>query len=97
MWGNGDWNDLHYVVQDYHYSEEAAPKPKALEEMIRDAAILSKGLDYARIDLYDLDGRVVFGEVTLTPMGGWLSYFTPEANKLMGDIIRENLKKQGRK
>ena len=92
-----DWNDLHYVVQDYHYSEEAAPRPKALEEMIRDAAILSKGLDYARIDLYDLDGRVVFGEVTLTPMGGWLSYFTPEANKLMGDKIRENLKKQGRK
>ncbi len=92
-----DWKDLHYVVQDYHYSEVEAPRPKALEEMIHDAAILSKGLDYARVDLYDLHGRVVFGEVTLTPMGGWLSYFTPEANKFMGEKIRENLKKQGRK
>lgn len=92
-----DWKDLHYVVKDYHYSEEDAPRPKALAEMINDAAILSKGLDYARIDLYDLDGRVVFGEITLTPMGGWLSYFTPEANKMMGAKIKDNLYNQGRR
>ena len=92
-----DWKDMDLVIHDYHYSEEMAPKPKALDEMIKDASILSKGLDYARIDLYDLDGRVVFGEITLTPMGGWLSYFKPEALKIMGDKIRENLKKRGRR
>lgn len=87
-----DWEDLHFVIEDYHYSNEQLPKPIGLEKMLKQAAILSKGLDYVRVDFYDLDGRVVFGEMTLTPMGGWLSYFKPEALRLMGDNIRDNLR-----
>ena len=90
-----DWQNLHYVIEDKHYSDTEVPKPKHLDEMLNDAAILSEGLDYARIDFYDTDERVIFGEVTLTPMGGWLSYFTPEALKVMGDAIveRKHIKK----
>lgn len=83
-----DWKDLHYVLGDEHYSDIEVPKPKHLEEMLNDAAILSKGLEYVRIDLYDTDSRVIFGEVTLTPMGGILSYFTQEALDVMGSAIR---------
>lgn len=88
-----DWKDLHYVLEDYHYSDEDVPAPKHLEEMLENASILSKGLDYARIDFYDTDERVIFGEVTLTPMGGWLSYFTQEALYKMGEEIRKGSKK----
>ena len=90
---SNEWKDLHYVVEDYHYSKEDVPAPKHLKEMLEDAAILSEGLDYARIDFYDTDDRVIFGEVTLTPMGGWLSYFTQEARDKMGEEIRKGLKK----
>lgn len=85
-----NWKNLHYVVNDSHYSDEEFPEPKHLKEMLQDAAILSKGLKYARIDFYDTDERVIFGEVTLTPMGGWLSYFTQDALDLMGEQIRNN-------
>ena len=85
-----EWNDLHYVVEDYHYSEEQIPRPKHLKEMLEYASILSKGLEYARIDFYDTENRVIFGEVTLTPMGGLLSYFTQDALDCMGNAIREN-------
>lgn len=88
-----EWNNLHYVVNDAHYSDEEFPRPKHLEEMLQYAAVLSKGLDYARIDFYDTDERVIFGEVTLTPMGGWLSYFKQEALDVMGEAIRRNMKK----
>ena len=83
-----EWNDLHYVKQDEYYSEKGLPKPKHLEEMLQYAAILSEGLQYARVDLYDSDDRVLFGEITLTPFGGWLTYFTQEALDKMGQAIR---------
>lgn len=83
-----DWKDLHYVIQDEHYTDKDIPCPKHLKEMLEYAAVLSKGLKYARIDFYDTDSRVIFGEVTLTPMGGLLSYFTTEALQVMGNAIR---------
>jgi len=86
------WKDLHFVInKDSHYSTQVIPKPLHLEEMLKYASILSANLDYARVDLYDTDERVIFGEITLTPMGGWLDYFTQEALDLMGECIRTKL------
>lgn len=87
-----NWNDLHYIINDDdHFSNIKVSRPKHFEEMLQFASLLSSGLDYARIDLYDTNERVIFGEITLTPMGGWLSYFKQEALKVMGEKIR-NLK-----
>jgi len=89
-----NWNNLHYVIEnDYHYEIHNVPRPIHLEEMLNYASILSKGLDYARVDFYDTNERVIFGEITLTPMGGWLSYFTQEALDLMGEKIRNKKNK----
>lgn len=87
-----DWENLNYVINDDHYSELNIEKPKSLDEMLRQARILSAGLEYARVDFYDINGKVVFGEITLTPMGGWLSYFTKEAQKRMADAIKQSKK-----
>lgn len=88
-----EWENLHFVKPDSSYSSLEIDKPKGLNEMIRQASILSAGLDYARIDFYDLDGRIIFGEITLSPMGGWLSYFTDEAQKMMANAIKISKKK----
>ena len=84
-----NWKNLHYILNDSHYSNEEVERPKHLSEMLKAASVLSKGLKYARMDFYDTDKRVIFGEITLTPMGGWLSYFKQEALDLMGKAIRE--------
>lgn len=85
------WEKLPYTNHDYHYTDADIPRPKCLDEMLRIASILSTGLDYARIDLYEMGGeKVLFGEVTLSPMGGWLSFFTQEALDAMGKAIRDN-------
>ena len=85
-----EWKKLPYVVHDYHYTDDELPRPKHLEKMLEAAHILSSGLDYARIDFYDTEKRgVIFGEITLTPMGGWLSFFTQEALDLMGNEIKK--------
>jgi hypothetical protein len=84
-----NWKNMHYVINDdSHFSNNDISKPMHLEEMLHIASILSTGLEYVRIDLYETDNKVIFGEITLTPMGGWLSYFTQEALTAMGDKIR---------
>ena len=88
---NKDWQKLPYTNNDYHYTDIDLPKPANLQEMLDISEVLSSGLDYARIDLYDTDkGRVIFGEITLTPMGGWLTSFTQEALDVMGNEIKGN-------
>jgi hypothetical protein len=48
------------------------PRPENLAEMIAVAEKLAAGLDFARIDLYNIDGRkIVFGEITLCYGAGW--------------------------
>lgn len=50
--------------------------PPGLQEMLEVAEALAAGFDYVRVDLYDVDGRIYFGEMTLYP-GSGLRPFTP--------------------
>ncbi|GAB3606571.1 hypothetical protein GCM10027413_19800 [Conyzicola nivalis] len=52
--------------------------PSGLAEMIRLAETLGAETDFVRVDLYQLEGRIVFGELTSYPAGGY-SPFEPAA------------------
>jgi hypothetical protein len=54
------------------------PRPARLAEMIDVAERLGAETDFVRVDLYDVDGRIVFGELTSFPAGGD-SPFDPES------------------
>lgn len=60
------------------WAEPEPVKPACLTEMIEVAERLGAGTDFVRVDLYDVDGRVVFGELTSFPAGGD-SPFDPES------------------
>ncbi|BDI23672.1 hypothetical protein L3i23_24480 [Herbiconiux sp. L3-i23] len=45
-------------------------RPPHLDEMLAIAARLGAGTDFVRVDLYSLEGRIVFGELTSYPAGG---------------------------
>jgi TupA-like ATPgrasp len=45
-------------------------RPATLPQMLRTAELLGQGMDFVRVDLYDVEGRVVFGELTVYPWGG---------------------------
>jgi len=53
-------------------------RPPSLSLMIEAAEGLSASVDFLRVDLYDIDGRVCFGELTSSPNKG-LSPFRPGA------------------
>ncbi len=43
------------------------PRPDSLAEMTEMAKALSKGMTFVRVDMYNINGRPVFGEMTFTP------------------------------
>ena len=87
-----DWNaHPEYSVFNTDYPQgDIIPKPKNLDKMIKIAEILSKGYPEVRVDLYNINGRIYFGELTFTSQGGLMDYFTPEFNLLLGKYIDIN-------
>ncbi|MBR2771838.1 MAG: glycosyl transferase [Bacteroidales bacterium] len=63
------------------------PKPQKLEEMLQVAATLSKGLLEVRIDLYEVNGNVYFGEYTFFSNSGLDTDITEECDKILGDYL----------
>ncbi|MGY3553761.1 ATP-grasp fold amidoligase family protein [Williamsia sp. R60] len=59
-------------------AEQPQAAPACLDEMIIVAEKLAASTDFVRVDLYVVDGRVVFGELTNYPAGGE-SPFHPES------------------
>lgn len=59
------------------WADPPPAKPVRLREMIDLAERLGADTDFVRVDLYDVDGRIVFGELTSFPAGGD-SPFDPE-------------------
>jgi hypothetical protein len=62
----------------YRNSLEGSQKPNGLDEMLKIARALSDGIDFVRVDLYETDKGVKFGEMTNYPDAGF-EQFDPES------------------
>lgn len=70
------------------------PRPNRLGEMFDIARKLSKGHPYLRVDLYECNDRIYFGELTFFPKSGYNSNLLPEGNQYFGDLIDLSLIQQ---
>lgn len=68
-------------------SDKVIEKPEMFEEMKEIAAKLSKGMKFVRIDLYELNGKIYFGEYTFFHGGGFQLCHPLEWEKKLGDWI----------
>jgi hypothetical protein len=71
-----NWNRLPFT-RSYPASSIPIVKPYCYNEMIKYAEIISEGIPFARIDFYEIAGKVYFGEITFFP-GGGMESFEPE-------------------
>lgn len=58
-----------------------------MPKMIWVAEQLSKGIPQARIDLYDVNGKIYFGEITLFESSGFGPFKPKIYDKIFGDLI----------
>lgn len=80
-----DWEQLYYIKNEIKTN---IPKPSSLNEMIEYSKILSKNFPFVRVDFYEIEGRPLLGELTFTPYGNILTYFTPEVIIKYGNILK---------
>lgn len=69
-------------------ADRPIPKPELFDEMKDIAAKLSKGMKFVRIDLYQLNGKVYFGEYTFFDGGGFSPYKPEKWERRLGDWIK---------
>ena len=77
-----------YLKYSAHYRKERQPmpRPSCLDEMLEMAAELSKGHPEVRVDCYEVDGHVYFGELTFSSSGGYMSHFTQSFLDKLGEL-----------
>ena len=78
------WNRIDRALTSVHGRPPLLPKPKNFEVMLEYASVLSKGHKQVRVDLYNIDGKICFGEMTFTSQGGYMNYFTKDFLLEMG-------------
>lgn len=87
--------DLHMQRYDWEgqRNERLIPKPEHFDELIATARTLAKGFPFVRVDLYEVNGKVIFGEMTFTP--GFNFFIGGYADKILkwGERIDLNMAK----
>ena len=63
------------------------PRPACLDQMFAIARKLSEGIPFVRVDLYQSDNQVLFGEMTFYPQSGWDPNYLPESDLYFGNLI----------
>ena len=83
-----NWNLLDLQIKFPKGHDRVFPKPDNYEEMLEVARMLSKGIPHVRIDLYNVTGKIYFGEMTFFH-GSGMEVFTPlEWDYKFGDFIK---------
>jgi len=70
-----------------HPLADPIPKPRCLDEMLAVAVQLAAPFCFVRVDLYEVGGRVYFGEMTFTPVSGRHKFNHPKYDGILGDML----------
>ncbi len=87
-----DFFDMNFnwqPIKAFHsYSDIPPQKPMCFEEMKEIATKLSFGIKHVRIDLYEYEGKVYFGEYTFYDNGGVVRLSPEEWERKLGEWIK---------
>ncbi|MCM4172557.1 glycosyl transferase [Arenibacter sp. TNZ] len=102
-----NWYNTHWQREPYKWSSpkgpgkytdpspDDVPRPKTLEKMISLSEIISTHFDYVRVDWYDVDSKLYFGEVTFHHDGGNKPILPEKWDLILGsELILTKLKLQ---
>lgn len=84
----GIYNDAYEKIDAYRCDEgrqlDCFPIPKSFENMKKYASILSKDFPHARVDFYESNNEVIFGEITFYDGSGYMKYDPDSFDYIIG-------------
>lgn len=84
---DSDFNHLPFTNGHPNATREIK-KPVGFEKMKELAALLSKGQPHLRVDFYDINGKIFFGELTFYHWSGMMPFDPEEWDYKYGEYIR---------
>lgn len=81
------WNNLRFSTE-YPVAEKTIEQPKNLSEMVSTAAALSADFPFVRVDLYCVNDKLYFGELTFCHGAGWEKFSDFTWDQKMGDLLK---------
>ena len=81
------WNRLP-VTYMYPPNMADAPPPPCLKEMLQLASSLAKDIPFVRVDFYDHNGKIIFGEMTFYPCSGLVPWEPIEFDHELGKLLK---------
>lgn len=91
-----NFNETSCKRKDYKRFEKKQKKPNNFEKMKKLAGILSKNIPQVRIDFYNINGNVYFGEYTFFTCSGYIPFEDEQWDKKLGDMITIENKCKGK-
>lgn len=82
-----DFNHLP-LMQHYKNSIKIIAKPTGFDEMVELSRKLSKGIPHVRVDFYDINGKVYFGELTFFHFSGMEKFEPSTYDEYFGEFIK---------
>lgn len=81
-----NWSKLPFTKGNKTY-EGDIEKPDDFDKMIDIAIKLADNLPFVRVDLYNINGKIIFGEMTFYPADGRSEFSPDKYNKIIGDYL----------
>lgn len=75
------------IVNGHPNSDKKIEKPANYDLMLKLASELSKGIPHVRVDLYEINGKVYFGELTFFHYAGFVPFKPASWDKTFGDWL----------
>ena len=83
-----DYEKLNVFRCDERRLEQKIPRPKNYSDLLDIAEKLAKPFPHARIDLYDIDGKIYFGEITFFDGSGYMLFAPDQFDYQIGDKFK---------
>jgi hypothetical protein len=80
-----EFQKLPYRRSEYKAIDRDIVKPENFEEMIKIAECLSEDFPHARVDLYNVEGQITFGEITFYNASGYTVFSPDEFDFILGN------------
>lgn len=80
-----EFNNLGVYRKDFKPLIKAINKPDNFSKMIEYAEVLSQGFPHVRVDFYNIDGKIVFGEMTFYNASGYTRFDPDNFDFILGE------------
>lgn len=87
-WEHQEFIGINSIPNEFSNNKNLIEKPYTFEKMKEFASILAKNTKFVRIDFYEINRKLYFGEITFYPASGFGQFEPVIWNERLGNMIK---------